>query len=63
MSEKDTNVIETKSINLGHLPDYEISVHTKTLKRWYQLINLGRLLDKKAANVTLKIFIGMVLRD
>jgi len=34
---------------LKPLSDNGISVHSKTLKRWYQLIHLGRALDTKAA--------------
>jgi len=51
MSEKD---IETTTghtpIILEPLSDNGITVHNNTLKRWYQLIHLGRLLDQKAAN-------------
>jgi 2-oxoisovalerate dehydrogenase E1 component len=37
------------TIDLEPLSDKGISVHTKTLQRWYQLIHLGRTLDLKAA--------------
>ncbi|HUL44985.1 MAG TPA: thiamine pyrophosphate-dependent enzyme [Bacteroidota bacterium] len=51
MSEKG---IETStgqpSLSLEPLSDNGITVHNNTLKRWYQLIHLGRLLDQKAAN-------------
>lgn len=50
MAEKDTNThIHPEVTDLLPLLDNGISVHTKTLKRWYQLIHLGRLLDQKAA--------------
>lgn len=49
MPEKEiTNKIEDPQ--LEPLPDGGTSVHSKTLKRWYQLIHLARLLDQKAAN-------------
>ena len=35
---------------LEPLSDMGVSVTKETLKRWYQLIHLGRLLDTKAAN-------------
>ncbi len=35
--------------SLEPLPDNGITVHANTLRRWYQLIQLGRLLDQKAA--------------
>ncbi|HLB00631.1 MAG TPA: thiamine pyrophosphate-dependent dehydrogenase E1 component subunit alpha, partial [Bacteroidota bacterium] len=40
---------ENKKISLKPLGDNGITVHSKTLKRWYQLIHLGRVLDTKAA--------------
>jgi 2-oxoisovalerate dehydrogenase E1 component len=40
---------EAKAVEYYPLEDKGISVHTNTLKRWYQLIHLGRLLDQKAA--------------
>ena len=50
MQEKGTNThIASLSPDLLPFSDNGISVHTKTLKRWYQLIHLGRLLDQKAA--------------
>ncbi len=36
-------------LQLHPLDDHGISVHEKTLKRWYHLIHLGRTLDQKAA--------------
>jgi 2-oxoisovalerate dehydrogenase E1 component len=51
MAQKENNnKIETKPSAYDALPDHGISVHTNTLRRWYQLIHLGRLLDLKAAN-------------
>ncbi len=41
---------EKKSGGIKPLNDNGITVHSKTLKRWYQLIHLGRHLDAKAAN-------------
>src|SRR5947207_14734351 len=38
-----------KAVSLLPLDDKGISVHDKTLKRWYELIHLGRILDQKAA--------------
>lgn len=50
MAEKDTNThIDPMVTDLLPLLDNGISVHTKTLTRWYKLIHLGRLLDHKAA--------------
>lgn len=50
MAEKDVDTkITAERQSLLPLPDHGISVHTQTLKRWYQLIHLGRLLDQKAA--------------
>ncbi len=50
MAEKESNAgVETTLNNLIPLSDGGISVHAKTLKRWYELIHLGRLLDLKAA--------------
>jgi len=40
---------ESKKPALLPLGDNGITVHSKTLKRWYQLIHLGRTLDTKAA--------------
>ena len=47
---ENNNKVETKSSPLEPLSDHGISVHSNTLKRWYQLIHLGRVLDLKAAN-------------
>ena len=41
-SEKKRNILKP-------LSDSGITVHSKTLRRWYQLIHLGRELDTKAA--------------
>ena len=41
---------EKKSGGLIPLTDNGITVHSKTLKRWYQLIHLGRQIDMKAAS-------------
>lgn len=41
---------EKKGGGLRPLADNGITVHSKTLRRWYQLIHLGRQLDAKAAN-------------
>ncbi len=41
---------EKKSGGLKPLTDNGITVHSKTLKRWYQLIHLGRQIDTKAAS-------------
>lgn len=37
-------------LNLVGLDDFGLNVHKNTLKKWYQLMHLGRLLDIKAAN-------------
>lgn len=37
-------------LNLVGLDDFGLNVHKNTLKKWYQLMHLGRLLDTKAAN-------------
>ncbi len=51
MARKETqNKTEPTLSSLQPLADHGISVHSKTLKRWYQLMQLGRLLDLKAAN-------------
>ncbi len=51
MARKEVNTVtEPKKSNLLPLSDSGISVHPKTLKRWYELIHLGRQLDLKAAN-------------
>jgi 2-oxoisovalerate dehydrogenase E1 component len=50
MSGKELNTGTTGDIeSLQPLSDLGISVHPKTLTRWYQLIHLGRLVDLKAA--------------
>jgi len=50
MADKDLNTkTKAQKPELEPLPDSGISVHTKTLQRWYQLIHLGRLIDQKAA--------------
>lgn len=50
MAEKElTTKPALQKLPLEPLSDNGISVHTKTLRRWYQLIHLGRLLDLKAA--------------
>src|SRR5258706_14443185 len=50
MAGKEINTKTTGEIgSLEPLSDLGISVHTKTLTRWYQLIHLGRLVDLKAA--------------
>lgn len=50
MANKNSHTItEAKPIEYYPLEDSGISVHTNTLRRWYQLIHLGRLLDRKAA--------------
>lgn len=50
MEQKETNArTAEQGLNLHPLDDHGISVHEKTLKRWYQLIHLGRTLDLKAA--------------
>ncbi len=43
--------VDSSTANTSYLPldDFGISVHTNTLRRWYQLMHLGRLLDQKAA--------------
>jgi 2-oxoisovalerate dehydrogenase E1 component len=41
---------EKKGNGLKPLTDNGITVHSKTLRRWYQLIHLGRQIDTKAAN-------------
>ncbi len=51
MAEKDISTqTGPQQIILEPLSDNGITVHNNTLKRWYQLIHLGRLLDLKAAN-------------
>lgn len=51
MAEKETNQkIEDAAQALELLSDGGTSVHSKTLKHWYQLMHLARLLDQKAAN-------------
>ena len=51
MAEKDISTqTGPQQIILEPLADNGITVHNNTLKRWYQLIHLGRLLDLKAAN-------------
>jgi len=51
MAEKDISTqTGLQKIILEPLSDSGITVHNNTLKRWYQLIHLGRLLDLKAAN-------------
>ena len=48
---KETNSkTKTAKPPLEPLLDHGITVHPKTLQRWYQVIHLGRLLDLKAAN-------------
>ncbi len=50
MAEKDLSTrTEQQKTTLHPLSDNGITVHTKTLRRWYQLIHLGRLIDLKAA--------------
>jgi 2-oxoisovalerate dehydrogenase E1 component len=50
MAEKDIHQkAETTGEGLELLSDGGTSVHSKTLKRWYQLMHLARLLDTKAA--------------
>ncbi len=50
MSETETHAhLETATTSLLPLDDFGISVHKNTLKRWYQLMHLARLLDQKAA--------------
>jgi 2-oxoisovalerate dehydrogenase E1 component len=50
MANEDSHTTtEAKPIEYFPLEEKGISVHTNTLKRWYQLIHLGRLLDQKAA--------------
>ena len=49
MAEKESK-IEVSLPVLEPLSDGGTSVHSKTLKRWYQLMHLARLLDQKAAN-------------
>ena len=44
-----TTTQSRQQTSLEPLRDNGISVHPKTLWRWYQLIHLGRLLDQKAA--------------
>src|SRR5881296_1794719 len=46
--EVDTNSKEIVSA-LEPLSDKGISVHSKTLRGWYQLLHLGRLIDLRAA--------------
>src|SRR5438477_6332407 len=51
MAQKENSTkTEAKPATLEPLSDKGISVHSNTLKRWYQLIHLGRTLDLKAAN-------------
>jgi 2-oxoisovalerate dehydrogenase E1 component len=51
MAEKELTARPSKQkLPLEPLSDNGISVHTKTLRRWYQLIHLGRQLDLKAAS-------------
>jgi 2-oxoisovalerate dehydrogenase E1 component len=47
--EVDTQTRQEHPPTYEPLSDNGISVHSKTLKRWYQLLHLGRLLDQKAA--------------
>ena len=50
MPETETNShVDTATTSYLPLDDFGISVHTNTLRRWYQLMHLGRLLDQKAA--------------
>ncbi len=50
MEEKEISAKPSKQrSSLEPLQDNGITVHTNTLRRWYQLIHLGRLLDQKAA--------------
>ena len=50
MADRDVNTkTRAQKPELEPLPDSGISVHTKTLQRWYQLIHLGRSIDLKAA--------------
>ena len=50
MANKDADIkIQTEKLALEPLADRGISVTTQTLKRWYQLMHLGRQLDLKAA--------------
>ena len=50
MAGKEINTKTTPDVrSLEPLSDHGISVHTKTLTRWYQLIHLGRLVDLRAA--------------
>lgn len=50
MAGKEINMKATGELgSLEPLSDLGISVHPKTLARWYQLIHLGRLVDLKAA--------------
>ncbi len=44
---KESTIERTPS--LPEIIDFGIKVHPKTLLRWYQLMQLGRLLDQKAA--------------
>ena len=49
MAEKGVDLkIQTEKLALEPLDDRGISVTTQTLKRWYQLMHLGRQLDLKA---------------
>lgn len=51
MADHPANTItDQNAVELEPLSDMGISVHAKTLQRWYQLMHLGRLLDQKAAN-------------
>ncbi len=47
MTTKEPTVVKT--VPIPEISDNGIEVHPKTLRRWYQLMNLGRLLDQKAA--------------
>ncbi|MCX8011424.1 MAG: hypothetical protein N3A61_09750, partial [Ignavibacteria bacterium] len=42
-------ILQDIKINFLPLEDYGLDVHKKTLERWYQLMDLGRKLDDKAA--------------
>lgn len=51
MAEKQVKATSSRQqSSLKPLSDNGISVHSNTLRRWYQLIHLGRMLDLKAAN-------------
>ncbi len=49
MSETDTASHSTTTTSYLPLDDFGITVHANTLRTWYQLMHLGRLLDQKAA--------------